>query len=125
VLLTNCKTGKPGISGEVTLLGTLAGIAGSVLIALLSVALKPMLNLELSTIHLFRMVSIAGISGLLIDSILGATVQIVYKDVLEQETENVLWSTTKSRGIPGFNNDWVNFTSTCIVTASVILIFTF
>jgi uncharacterized membrane protein len=57
VLLTNCKTGKPGISGGVTLLGTLAGIAGSVLIALLSVALKPMLNLELTTIHLFSMVS--------------------------------------------------------------------
>jgi uncharacterized membrane protein len=45
VLLTNFKTCKPGISGGVTLLGTLTGIAGSVFIALLSVALKPMLNL--------------------------------------------------------------------------------
>lgn len=124
VLLTNFKTCKPGISGGITLLGTLAGISGSIFIALISVALKPMLSLELSTIHLFSIVSIAGISGLFVDSILGATLQIVYKDAQEQETENVLWGTTKSRGIPGFNNDWVNFTSTCIVAASVVLIFT-
>jgi uncharacterized membrane protein len=71
------------------------------------------------------MVSLAGVIGLFIDSVLGATVQIIYKDAQEQETENVLWGTTKSRGIPGFNNDWVNFTNTCIVAASVILIFTF
>jgi hypothetical protein len=68
---------------------------------------------------------LARVIGLFVNSILGATVQIVYEDAQEQETEKVLWGTTKSRRIPGFNNDWFNFTSTCIVAAAVILIFTF
>jgi uncharacterized protein (TIGR00297 family) len=65
-LITNWTRVPAGTDGGMTLLGTLGGIAGAGLIAGLSYVLGH---------HGPRTVAVAGIAGMLVDSLLGATVQ--------------------------------------------------
>ena len=62
---------------------------------------------------------IGGISGSLVDSLLGATVQaIYYTDRREKETEKPVdpdgTPNTLVRGWRWLNNDWVNFISSAV-----------
>jgi uncharacterized protein (TIGR00297 family) len=122
ILITNFKTCKPGISGGITLLGTFAGIVGSCFIAAISILLNNSISLNYSAIHLFTLITLSGIAGLLIDSILGATLQVVYKDDQGEETENSTVSQSKSRGLSWINNDFVNFLSSFLVALGIILL---
>ena len=119
-LITTLKPCEPGISGGITLLGTIAGIVGSVFIALISIGLVHSLTID--KISLFIIVSIAGIVGFMIDSILGATIQVIYKSENGFETENNELGKIKSRGVLGINNDAVNFLSSFIVALLVLLL---
>lgn len=122
VLITNFKTCKPGISGGITLYGTLAGITGSMFIATISILLQRSMRLDYLSIHLFILITLSGIAGLFIDSLLGATLQIIYRDINGEETENITLGQIKSRGIYWMNNDFVNFLSSFIVATGILLL---
>lgn len=70
-------TGKPvekGVSGGVTLVGSVAALCGSLLIGLVPVFFGEMLWIGL------LVGGVSGLSGCFLDSILGATVQVRYSD---------------------------------------------
>ena len=70
-LITNGARVPAGTDGGMTLLGTVGGIAGAGLIAGLAVGLGP----GGSGLGLAMKVAVAGVVGMLLDSLLGATVQ--------------------------------------------------
>lgn len=97
-----------GISGGVTLLGFLGGATGAFLIALVHVGT---LN---ASFRDFSIIAGAGFLGCVIDSLLGAVFQVQYRSkdgsLTEKETEDGE-ALERVRGIPGFDNDAVNFVS--------------
>jgi len=113
VSITTFKPLPKGISGGVTILGTLAGFAGSLFVVLASVFTIQLLDKV--TVAIFPVVistCIAGFSGMLFDSYIGALFQALYKNketsgVTEIPEENLLL-----KGYRWMNNDMVNFLST-------------
>ena len=124
-LITTFNYCTPGISGGITLLGTLAGFAGSAFIAFISVLLSPWLLNEKGSIGLFLLVFISGSLGVFMDSFLGATVQVIYKNKANEETENRNSGIEKVRGVNWINNDWVNFFTSFLVALCIYLVKTF
>jgi uncharacterized protein (TIGR00297 family) len=111
--ITNGARVPPGTSGGITLLGTSNGIAGAALIGLSGFALEGAPGLMVTT-------CIAGTIGMLVDSLLGSTVQVIYRcPACEKETEqhprhHCGNGTGYLRGISWFDNDVVNLLSTFI-----------
>ncbi len=115
-------TGRPverGTSGGVTPGGTLAALAGALLIGLLALPLWQNGGETSGAVtHLLRLavIGLAGLAGSLIDSLLGATLQAIYHcPACEKETERhplhtCGTATTRIRGLAWLNNDWVNIT---------------
>ena len=105
--LRDWKPITPGTSGAISLVGTLATVAGAVIIPLSVFWLWP-LNLAQ-----FVCVCWAGVLGSLIDSLLGASLQAQYRDLTSNELterENINGRATKHvRGLLWLTNDWVNF----------------
>ncbi len=109
-LITSWSPVERGTSGAVSIYGTLAALGGSAFIAALGTLLGPagqgLMN--------FVIIIIAGLLGSLFDSLLGATVQAIYRCPLcEKETEkHPLHScgtpTVQIRGWNWLNNDMVN-----------------
>ncbi len=102
------KRVEKGTSGGVSLVGTLASLTGSALIAVLAA-------LFTANWSLFLPVAFAGLAGSLFDSFLGATVQAMYfcpKDNKETEKHPLHTCgarTVHLRGWKWLTNDWVNF----------------
>jgi uncharacterized membrane protein len=98
-----------GTSGAVSALGTLGGLTSAALIAALAGVLN-LLPLEAAA----WMVALGGLAGTLFDSLLGATVQCIYrcpKDGIETEQHPLHRCGTPTlyvRGWRWLNNDWVN-----------------
>lgn len=110
-LVTNLRREvEKGTSGAVSLAGTLAALAGAGVIGILAAVLSP------GGVHWgwFWPITLAGLSGSLLDSYLGATVQAMYYcESCRKETErNPVHScgaeTRHVRGWGWLNNDWVN-----------------
>jgi len=115
-----------GTSGAVSLMGTLASLAGSALIggvAVLSLSLGFGPSQEIGSGVQFLVITVSGMVGALVDSILGATVQSVYFcPVCNKETEQHPLHycgamTNQKRGLPWLNNDWVN--AACTISAGL------
>ena len=114
------STGRPvaaGTSGGVTVLGTLGGGAGAVLIALLAWAL----DLPAPAFG----IAAAGVAGMLADSVLGATVQARYVCAACGETVETLRhcesTTGYVRGLRWMTNDTVNALGTGTGAAAAAL----
>jgi uncharacterized protein (TIGR00297 family) len=102
-----------GISGGITLMGTLASLGGALLIALLTAFLAPVNGFGKTLV----VISVTGLAGSLFDSLLGATLQIVYRCPrckVQTERHPVHSCGIRSevqRGWRWMNNDTVNFLS--------------
>jgi uncharacterized protein (TIGR00297 family) len=126
-LITNGRRVAPGASGGVTPVGTLAALGGAAFIGAVAAMLGPAVSAPLSAWAMWPLslaaissltwlgvATIAGISGALFDSLLGATVQATYYcPACKKETERPVHScgrqTTLFRGRRRIDNDWVNF----------------
>lgn len=112
-LITTGKQVAKGTSGAISLVGTLSTTAGAALIGLVAWPFSP----DFPGWALLGVVTLAGLAGSLVDSLLGATVQAIYYDpVRRKETEKVVVTEDGTpvkpvRGQDWMNNDMVNFTA--------------
>jgi uncharacterized protein (TIGR00297 family) len=109
----------PGASGGVTPIGTVGALGGAILIGVLT-AIGVGFGWAPADVPALAMVAIvagAGFSAALIDSVLGATVQAVYRcPRCKEETESPIHrcgrETILMRGMPALTNDIVNLIAT-------------
>jgi uncharacterized protein (TIGR00297 family) len=112
-LITNGKSVDRGTSGAISFYGTLSVLAGAALVAILAAVLNPYNHSSLITYY-FLLITLAGIAGALFDSLLGATVQAIYrcprcdKDTERHPIHTCGAQTTQIRGWKWLNNDMVN-----------------
>tara|TARA_B100000809_G_scaffold91900_1_gene90384 strand:- start:1283 stop:2065 length:783 start_codon:yes stop_codon:yes gene_type:complete len=120
-MITNLKPIQKGISGGITLLGTMGGFFGCIFILLMSyLTIDITLQESLFSFNGIIATFIGGISGLFLDSYLGAWFQALYlKD--NELTEKPNGHLTK--GIVWINNDMVNFLSTLFASMISMLLF--
>ncbi|MCX2728439.1 DUF92 domain-containing protein [Thermomicrobium sp. 4228-Ro] len=113
------RTGRPvphGTSGAVTPLGTAAMVAGAGLVALLAPRTVPR-----------WVVLLAGCTGAVVDTLLGATVQARYRcaccsRIVEDPRHDCPGRVQRESGLPGVTNDTVNVLATlCAAGAAAAL----
>lgn len=115
------KIVEKGTSGGISLIGTLASLAGSALIGILA-------SLLTDNWSLFLWITFSGLAGSLFDSFLGATIQAMYfcpKDNKETEKHPIHTCGTTTihiRGWKWLNNDWVNFACAAFGVITSLLI---
>ena len=125
-LVTTWRTVEPGTSGGVTAYGLAASAAGGLLIGVVAALLA---RVELGGRHGWLPVAalLGGLSGSLADSLLGATVQAIYRGPSGGETERAAWRdgtpNPRLRGWPWMNNDMVNFLSSLAGGAVALAVF--
>jgi len=113
VLITTFKPTQKGISGGITLVGTLGGIIGSIFISLVALLFINLIShLNIDYFRLFYTTSLSGIIGFLLDSYLGVLVQALFKNDRNEVTEISSGSNQLIKGIKWINNDMVNLIST-------------
>ena len=104
----------PGTSGAVSLLGSLAALAGSLFIAAAAAMLAPSLHASQAP-KIGIIIAVGGLLGAFFDSLLGATIQAMYfcpQDLVQTEKHprhQCGASTVRVRGWGWLSNDWVNF----------------
>lgn len=130
--ITNLReTVAPGTSGGITLVGTLAALAGAGFIATLHGVFNAIGWNAIAmpaSITLLIAVALGGVAGALFDSLLGATVQAMYySERRKKETEKPIEKDgTPNRLVRGWRrltNDWVNFISTVFGATITIALF--
>lgn len=115
-LITSGRTVEAGTSGGVSGLGLLAASSGAAVIAMLAVLFwqGEFGPLPSATPLIMAWITLAGLAGSLLDSLLGATVQAIYYcPACQKETERHPLHTCgtrthRVRGWAWMNNDWVN-----------------
>lgn len=127
------QTVAPGTSGGITSLGTGAALAGAILIGLTYVGLRE-LNLDPegwqsagSVLTVIAAAEVGGLAGAMFDSVLGATLQGIYRDpARDMLTEKARAADGQphplARGWRWMSNDWVNFLASLAGAAVAALI---
>ena len=123
-LIRNWQPVAPGTSGGITPAGSLGAIAGALVLALSGWYF--MADTSASIAASVGLITGSGFLGSLVDSYLGATVQIQYRcPVCQKVTERTHHCngrpTEPLRGIRWMNNDMVNFLNTLSAVAFVYL----
>lgn len=127
VMLTSFRRVPKGTSGAVSLLGTMAALAGSALVAGVTFLSGLAGWAPLGSLHQgrqFLLITGAGLLGSMVDSLLGATLQSVYHcPACDKETERhplhgCGTATMPARGLHWLNNDWVN--AACTLSAGIL-----
>jgi uncharacterized membrane protein len=134
-LITTWQAVEVGTSGGVSLSGTLAAVAGALLIGVMAAVLQlnyclslwntlvpdfhPFVGPCYSQSSIIAVAAIGGLAGSLFDSLLGATVQAIYFcPTCHKETERRLHTcgtpTQLRRGWRWLNNDLVNFIASLV-----------
>ena len=123
-LVTTWKPVERGTSGAISLPGTLAATSAALLIGLVGgIFTTSTGNSSLQGTIILVVAVLGGLSGSLIDSLLGATVQAIYTcPTCQKETERHPLHTCQTptihkRGYRWLNNDWVNLT--CALTGAM------
>jgi len=120
------KPVEPGMSGGVSAQGLLAAVAGSTIVAIVYAAgelVASGFSLQGATVVRGLIVAACGALGSIIDSFLGATVQLLYRDrisgrLTERRTDSQGIPNERIRGFRGIDNDMVNLMS-CAAAAII------
>ncbi len=118
-IITRTKVPK-GISGGVSSIGFIGAFVGSFLMALLFIgSFKPSWSA-------LSYITLAGFFGSVLDSVLGATLQVHYRDkdgfLTERDKDIDGKKNDRARGLPFITNDTVNFISSLFsMTAGFLL----
>lgn len=116
-LITSGRQVEKGTSGGISLHGTLAAAGGAAFIALLAILAVP------APLAFFIFTTLAGLLGAFVDSLLGATLQAIYRcPQCNKETEKhplhkCGTPTVQIRGWQWLNNDAVNLT--CALSGAI------
>ena len=106
-----------GLSGGISLQGTIAGLAGAMVIGAAA-----MYCYHLS-IPIFIWITVGGFTGMLADSILGSWLQLQYKTADGTVSDDPLADAKKLKGFNWCNNDTVNIMSNILITLLFFYIF--
>jgi uncharacterized protein (TIGR00297 family) len=128
ISILSFKKVDKGVSGAVSILGTISAVLGAGFIAtifFIGYVLK--FGFSAQAIVFSIIVVILGFAGCIIDSLLGATIQAKYRcEICGKITEKKIHherSTKLVAGLKYINNDTVNFIS--ILSAAIIVLFLF
>ncbi|WP_207695639.1 hypothetical protein DOK67_0001670 [Enterococcus sp. DIV0212c] len=117
--ITSFKPIEPGLSGGVSVLGSVASLCGSLLISIVFWLIYGWYHVTLLPTNFIIMVPfICGVINSLVDSLLGATLQVKYRCTIcgkiTEKKYHHLQYTKQINGIFWLTNDWVNFFSGCL-----------
>jgi uncharacterized protein (TIGR00297 family) len=123
-LITNGRPVERGTSGAISVYGTLAALGGAMLIGLIAAAFSA----SVGFLWVLLVATLSGLMGAMVDSLLGATVQAIYRcPACDKETERYPLhlcgsQTFQVRGWHWMNNDMVNFICSLVGASVAVLI---
>lgn len=120
-LITSGKIVARGVSGGVSVTGLLAALAGSIVIATVGWFFN-------NNLAYFLIVCLSGFAGSMVDSLLGASLQVVYfcprceKETEKHPLHSCSERTVYRRGWKWFNNDIVNLACTMFAAIFALIL---
>lgn len=116
--ITNFRVMQPGLSGGISVAGTVGGF-----VALLVLVAYLYLIIPISPIQLFWVVG-TGMAGMLVDSILGSKLQALWKNGDQwSETAQAQSGAQLVKGLVWLDNHWVNFLSNALTMICAYLLY--
>lgn len=111
--ILNFRPMARGISGGISVMGTMAGFVGSFFLAFVSfITIRIIEPMDDSFYPFIYATSFAGFLAMLFDSLLGALFQALYVDPEKQQLTEHAEGNRLVKGLSWMNNDLVNFLST-------------
>lgn len=116
--IRNFRPISPGVSGGISLTGTLGGLAGAISIAILHCYITNEFNP-----HHFIFITAAGVAGMFTDSLLGSVLQAKYYNPQTKQWSDIpddhhLYQS----GFKSISNDHINFYSQIIICLLALII---